>query len=246
MVAWWSSCQCLGRANSYQNGNRLQRFASCQALRGRLSTRPVNVHAIACRRHMYPIARMKSTRIPKAHMLTRSHAEPDATGGGLFGGVPAAAGGLAAAFAGAPAACWQDSRARFSGVWSSEGLRSISLTTARGRERGSGPSWFRASARVLGPAAACLASSEARRRQLPAFPELCRMPSWPQVDWPTEYDPSASDPQLRGWSRRLPAFGYGSEQAASSTGASPSFSGSEGRGGSESSRRACAQAPRKT
>ena len=103
-VAWWSSCQCLGRANSYQNGNRLQRFASCQALRGRLSTRPVNVHAIACRRHMYPIARMKSTRIPKAHMLTRSHAEPDATGGGLFGGVPAAAGGLAAAFAGAPAA----------------------------------------------------------------------------------------------------------------------------------------------
>ena len=97
-------CQCLGRANSYQNGNRLQRFASCQALRGRLSTRPVNVHAIACRRHMYPIARMKSTRIPKAHMLTRSHAEPDATGGGLFGGVPAAAGGLAAAFAGAPAA----------------------------------------------------------------------------------------------------------------------------------------------
>ena len=103
-VAWWSSCQCLGRANSYQNGNRLQRFASCQALRGRLSTRPVNVHAIACRRHMYPIARMKSSRIPKAHMLTRSHAEPDATGGGLFGGVPAAAGGLAAAFAGAPAA----------------------------------------------------------------------------------------------------------------------------------------------
>ena len=142
--------------------------------------------------------------------------------------------------------CWQDSRARFSGVWSSEGLRSISLTTARGRERGSGPSWFRASARVLGPAAACLAYSEACRRQLPAFPELCRMPSWPQVDWPTEYDPSASDPQLRGWSRRLPAFGYGSEQAASSTGASPSFSGSEGRGGSESSRRACAQAPRKT
>ena len=98
------TCQCLGRANSYQNGNRLQRFASCQALRGRLSTRPVNVHAIACRRPMYPIARMKSTRIPKAHMLTRSHAEPDATGGGLFGGVPAAAGGLAAAFAGAPAA----------------------------------------------------------------------------------------------------------------------------------------------
>ena len=27
---------------------------------------------------MYPIARMKSTRIPKAHMQTRSHADPNA------------------------------------------------------------------------------------------------------------------------------------------------------------------------